>query len=341
MKTLMVVAIFACSPLVSADEVTVVQSDWSGGAGVVEPVSEWGSGFAEADAVAWRAVAGQLALSTTPVSGPERVSFPGTTAGAIKIWADDLDLDGDTDVLGAAYQGNELLLFVNDGEQPPGWERQILDGEFVEALALSTADIDGDGVVNTADNCLVVINADQLDTDLDTTGDACDTDDDDDTVIDIDDNCPVDANTDQADIDGDGIGDACDDLSVVDSDNDGIEDASDNCPVIANTDQTDTDGDGEGDACDADDDNDGVNDTADICPVSSPGEAVDAGTGCTLAQLCPCEGARGSSKPWRNHGKYVSCVAKSTKVFVSQGLLTNTEKGDIVSAAAQSSCGSN
>lgn len=146
MKTLMVVAILAGTSPVSADEVTVVQSDWSSGAGVVEPVSEWGSGFAEVDAVAWRAVAGQLALSTTPVSGPERVSFPGNTAGAIKIWADDVDLDGDTDVLGAAHHGNELLLFVNDGANPPGWERLVLDGGFVEALAVSTADVDGDGL---------------------------------------------------------------------------------------------------------------------------------------------------------------------------------------------------
>lgn len=269
-----------------------------------------------------------------------------TVSNAVDICPVDPNIDQtdtDGDLLGDACDvddDNDSVLDLAPDNCPltPNADQSDIDNDFIGDAC--DADIDGDGIVNTADNCPVVINADQLDTDLDTTGDACDTDDDNDGVVDLTDNCPIDPNTDQLDIDSDGIGDACDDVSVVDSDNDGIEDTSDNCPVIANTDQTDTDGDGEGDACDVDDDNDGVDDTADICPVSSPGVAVDAGTGCTLAQLCPCEGARGSSKPWRNHGKYVSCVAKSTKVFVSLGLLTETEKGDIVSAAAQSSCGS-
>jgi len=77
-------------------------------------------------------------------------------------------------------------------------------------------------------------------------GDACDEDDDNDTIADADDNCPLIVNPDQADTDGDGLGDACDD----DSDNDTIADANDNCPLDANPDQTDTDGDGLGDACD-------------------------------------------------------------------------------------------
>lgn len=219
----------------------------------------------------------------------------------------------------------------------PNTDQADIDNDFIGDAC--DADIDGDDVLNDIDNCPVVINSDQLDTDLDTTGDACDEDDDNDNILDLVDNCPVTPNTDQADIDGDGTGDVCDDLSVVDSDSDGIEDASDNCPFIANTDQTNTDGDAEGDACDLDDDNDGVEDIADICPASSTGETVDATTGCTLAQLCPCESARGSSTPWRNHGKYVSCVAKTTKVFVTQNLISLIEKDVIVSTAAVSSCG--
>ena len=254
---------------------------------------------------------------------------------------DQTDTDGD--LLGDACDAdddNDGIADIAPDNCPltPNADQSDIDNDFIGDAC--DADIDGDGVVNSADNCPVVINSDQLDTDLDTAGDACGADDDNDTVVDAIDNCPVDPNTDQLDTDGNGIGDACDDLAVVDTDNDGIEDASDNCPLIANTAQSDTDGDGEGDACDVDDDNDGVEDTADICPASPSVEAIDAGTGCTLAQLCPCEGARGSAKPWRNHGKYVSCVAKSTKVFVSQGLITETEKGDIVSVAAQSSCGS-
>lgn len=69
-------------------------------------------------------------------------------------------------------------------------------------------DLDDDGYCETPgkvtkDNCVGVKNADQLDTDADGFGDACD-------------NCPMDPNADQADADKDKIGDVCD---GVDTDN--------------------------------------------------------------------------------------------------------------------------
>lgn len=96
-----------------------------------------------------------------------------------------------------------------------------------------------------------------------------DDDDDNDTVLDVSDNCPVTANLDQVDTDTDGEGNACD-ANDNDSDNDNLIDASDNCPAVANTPQTDTDGDGAGDACDSDDDNDGLTDAQEATLGTNP-----------------------------------------------------------------------
>ncbi len=132
-------------------------------------------------------------------------------------------------------------------------------------------DDDGDGVLDTEDNCPLIENSDQNDKDLDGLGNKCDPDDDNDGILDEPDNCRLVANPNQIDTDGDGIGDLCDD----DDDGDGIEDSQDNCPLVANTDQLDTDSDGIGDVCDTDDDNDTILDNQDNCPLTANTDQLD------------------------------------------------------------------
>jgi hypothetical protein len=76
------------------------------------------------------------------------------------------------------------------------------------------------------------------------------TDSDGDGIVDSVDNCATTFNPDQADTDGDGQGDLCDG----DLDGDGVVNASDNCPNVPNESQEDTDHDGVGAACDPDED---------------------------------------------------------------------------------------
>lgn len=100
----------------------------------------------------------------------------------------------------------------------------VMDRNSRYAVGL-TVDRDNDGVPNVNDNCIGAANSNQINTDSDVSGDACDLDDDNDQVLDASDNCALHVNGDQADFDSDGIGNACD----FDDDNDRVSDGSDKC----------------------------------------------------------------------------------------------------------------
>lgn len=120
---------------------------------------------------------------------------------------------------------------------------------------------DDDSHLDLSDNCPLVTNEDQLDSDADGPGNACDPDDDNDNVADASDAFPLDINE-YVDTDGDGIGNNAD----TDDDGDGIEDTADAFPLNRSK-STDTDGDGIGNNEDDDDDNDGTTDTNDAFPL--------------------------------------------------------------------------
>ncbi|MCI5146844.1 MAG: hypothetical protein D3923_15295, partial [Candidatus Electrothrix sp. AR3] len=75
-----------------------------------------------------------------------------------------------------------------------------------------------------------------------------------------------------------------------------------------------------------------VNDgTVDSTPDSAEAVASDA-----IKEICPCEGI---DKSWQDHGKYVSCITTTAEKYVELGLISETEKDAIVSAAGKSACG--
>jgi hypothetical protein len=139
----------------------------------------------------------------------------------------------------------------------------VLDSEDVFPYDGSEwIDSDNDGMGDNSDNCLLLANPDQFDTDSDSIGNACDKDDDGDGVLDSEDFFPLDG-TEWVDSDQDGIGNNAD----TDDDNDGFADIFDALPLDA-SEQLDTDLDGIGNNADADDDGDGVEDGNDAFSVN-------------------------------------------------------------------------
>ncbi len=129
--------------------------------------------------------------------------------------------NGETDL-----RNEDSVIFRIVFHSDPGTveEGVVIDDLVVEGFQ-DDDDDDNDGILDVNDNCPLVANANQLDTNNDGEGDVCDTDDDGDGILDTIDNCPLVANADQADNDNDGIGNVCDD----DMDNDGVPNASDTC----------------------------------------------------------------------------------------------------------------
>ena len=265
------------------------------------------------------------------------ITIAGITSGGFTIGQDTLqDIDGNTDVYHydvfvahadvnetwqwaviAGGQGNDGLTSLNVGPSGSpiititlyddgvfgGYEANQESGIDIGVWSYET-DLDGDGIVDGADNCLRESNPLQENYDGDNAGDVCDIDDDNDGVIDTADDCPYGETQWQSDsstdYDGDGCQDATEDYDddedgVFDSndlcplgslgwisnpeediegdgcadwdtDEDGYVDQMDNCPAIYNPLQADLDNDLIGDVCDSDEDGDGVDIPQDLCP---------------------------------------------------------------------------
>lgn|GEM_PF-6057375 len=211
--------------------------------------------------------------------------------------------DGNDFIIDAST-GDVTFKVIPDYENPSDSDRdniyvlkvQVTDGsnisyKVIEIIVLNdntsadlNNDIDGDGVIDSEDNCKSIANVDQADFDGDGEGDVCDTDDDNDGIPDsvegdkdtdgdgkpncsdndsdndgITDDEEYDSNSDGVfpdDTDNDGIPDYLD----TDSDNDGIPDEYEKDSDGNKHYPDDTDGDGIPDYLDPDSDNDGVND---------------------------------------------------------------------------------
>ena len=117
--------------------------------------------------------------------------------------------------IGCDGNGRGYFSFQGDGDniREPllylGWGSSVCPTDC-PVYEPSLVDSDEDNVVDSQDNCELILNSDQKDTDNDGTGDVCDVDLDGDQRPNYSDNCESVPNSDQKDTDGDTRGDACD-----------------------------------------------------------------------------------------------------------------------------------
>jgi hypothetical protein len=69
-------------------------------------------------------------------------------SNACVAYAVDIDNDGDNDVIGSSQGKNLLSLWLNDGNDPIGWNEVAVDDNFNRVWPLYAADFDGDGDVD-------------------------------------------------------------------------------------------------------------------------------------------------------------------------------------------------
>ncbi len=130
----------------SAEE--AIQTDWVGGGGSAGPLSQWNDTFDAVTDVSWRAVPGQLALASAPLSPAVTHNIGSGLDHAYTVYAADIDDDGDTDVLSGAYSPNDIVLWRNNGDTPPTWTKQVVIDNISEGISVIAADLDGDGALD-------------------------------------------------------------------------------------------------------------------------------------------------------------------------------------------------
>jgi Ca2+-binding RTX toxin-like protein len=146
----------------------------------------------------WRSVA-------APTVTPSNLVLQASTPASYVTVEYDVDLAaGETKLLMyvAALRADDTAAqaFASDmAADPTPLFEGMSEADLADVLNWDVANVnsdpDGDGIGRLTDNCRLVANPSQLNTDGDTQGDACDLDDDGDGVLDVSDSCPTTAGT--------------------------------------------------------------------------------------------------------------------------------------------------
>ncbi|RKZ08197.1 hypothetical protein DRQ25_09625, partial [Candidatus Fermentibacteria bacterium] len=191
-KKILTLFIFILFSIAYAD--SAVQTDWSGGPGVLIQDSSWTNTFHWETDIDWSTLPSTIVLPDTVIidfylgigppggipsvysedinndgymdilcagSGYPRVAWlentdgsgtswtehviDGEIQGVTSIYSTDLDSDGDMDILGASCVENEIIWWENLDGSGLLWIEHCVGRNFVQATSVYSEDIDGDG----------------------------------------------------------------------------------------------------------------------------------------------------------------------------------------------------
>ncbi len=137
-RTILPLIIFGSFTVTFAD--SVIQTDWSGGSGVWAPVTDWSNQFYLADYIDWGSIPGDIILQI-PAGHTVDEDFNGVDW----IYSEDIDGDGDMDILGAAINADDITWWENTNGSGTLWTEHTIDGDYNGARCVYSEDIDGDG----------------------------------------------------------------------------------------------------------------------------------------------------------------------------------------------------
>ena len=228
------------SNFIGTDQVLLLATDNYGGSGTITVIFDVQNRLPYASSQNIEVISGDSFSGVLTASDDDGgdLTFSVTTLPSKGI----LDYDGQGNFVytadaGLATSTDSFAFRVNDGYD---WSAS----SAIVDITILDADLDGDGIISSADNCPSTANPEQADLDGDAVGDVCDSDIDGDNVVNDADAFPTDP-SETLDSDGDGIGNNTDEDDDGDTIPDEYELANGLDPLDAADAALDNDGDGD------------------------------------------------------------------------------------------------